>query len=342
MRRFAFYIASAAIIATLGAALVLGRSTESGPTALEAAKRLRTTTMPVPAEGPQDPFVLRDVGGELALTVQLSTGRPDTGEFRFDNPKIGTYQGVASVEARPDGRYRVSGVDPEGSFISTTPGVPLAKAQLRVKGTFEPSTSRAVAKVWVGPPDQPMPCGTRDDQDDDLDDQTADKDPDRDTCQATITRYRLRSGDPSKAAAERAAKKTGQLMTAKRWDELHAMLSKAVQAGITAEEFSANMAASQPFRRIVRSTDAAGGSLKSTGGVSYFAQPVTLEVENHDGSTGRFATTLLYVFEEGEWRFASNTPPEPSSSTSTSWTKPIRHCASSGDRTRRPHRPRPH
>lgn len=308
MRRFAFYLIGLAGTALLTAGVQPARNSSPVTAGLDVAHQPTTTpTAPPPDAGP---FVLLDIDGRSVLTIELRAGRPDTGQYQFVNTSGGTYHGRASVDSRPNGQVRVRGLDPEGSYIPGIAGGVPQQSQLRLKGTFDPSDHRAVAKLWVAPTGQPLPCGALDTDDDDLEDQTGDTDPERDRCASPILRYRLWTGNPSYESAKRAAKKTSDLITDKDWSRLYEILPEAVRAGITPEAFASNMA-SQPYKRITRTTENGHGELKRSGGVSYFAQAYVLTAENADHTTSRFTTTFLFVFEAGEWRFASTTPPEP-------------------------------
>lgn len=227
------------------------------------------------------PTRIEDRRGNPVLTIQLTTGRTDTGKYDLYVAGVGDYTGQfvivntgAPVSGSPPtiivastaGTYVLSGVSqatlyPDGGGTSKP-------AALTLVGAIQSDATGARAVL----------AGTRD------------------------GKFVLLIGLTGTAAeATVTSQQVIVALQAQDWTNLYGMLTLSLREKYTQAQFVTFMQ-SQPPHTTTSITLSGIGTVGTTeGGVTYFAQPITFV----DEQRGTLHTTLYLVSEGGQWRFLS-------------------------------------
>ena len=248
-------------------------------------KKIRADSIPTIAM----PAIFRDNSNGVTLSIQLTNNQPDTGQFDLFIPQNGYYRGILKLKGRINCEKQEDCDEDEDDrrdpskaihfqdkitvqFYPLDDSAPVV-AKLRVEGKINSTTNNAIIHVWI------------------------DK-----------QHYRLKTkkGDP--AVAAQVATQSLQDTTSQNWTDLYGLLSTQIQAAMTQDEFTQMMSGTDS-PTITAATLNGAGNIFTASGDSYFAQPVTLTVQQPDGTTKIFKSTQYFVLEQDAWRFLSTDTP---------------------------------
>jgi len=329
------YIGLAALLAA--ALLVIVGANRTDTQAIEAGAPRRPTTTAAATSVPStttvpdysEPLVAVDTSGNPTLTIQLNEGQPDTGDFTLLIDGIGAYKGRLAPRAGsdrerqqfdetdppaqriPGGSSRVqivAGVDTQAVHISAD-GASQPAAAVRIIGFAQPERNRAGFNIWVGPAGGNLDCplGPLDVARD------HGPQPGHDECpHPNATKYRIRTGEASAAAATAKVRDLTRLFERADWPRLYQNLAPSVAQGLTEADFVAMMQ-NQNIGRITRMTTIDAGKLATSAGTGFWNQQVSITVQPPSGPTKAYTATLSLVFEEGKWSLLSTSTPTPAS-----------------------------
>ncbi|MCL4445623.1 MAG: hypothetical protein M1134_01930 [Actinobacteria bacterium] len=249
------------------------------------------------------PVTVRDTSGQLALSVQLQQAVRDTGSFAFKVNSVGTWIGTVPVTSTPSGNSVLSGTASGVRFeaVGSNTAVP---ATLRMEGTIRPTEHFASVNVWVSPLGSATSCEPA---------HAASSSTGagaRGACHLVhyhlVTAHAVASGAPGAAQAALNAIKKGD------WSGLYAMAANSVTSKISEPAFVQTFSA-QNHGRIVSASFAGAGSTRSIAGYEYFTQPVSFALQSSSGTTSTYTSTIVLVWEKGQWRFTGTSTPQPAS-----------------------------
>lgn len=220
------------------------------------------------------PSIFRDKNNETSLALQLTLGRPDTGEFEFFVSNVGYYRGVIPL-IQSGGQI----IHPQGTvtakFYPLDDSATTTPATIRMTGEVNTAHSSASIDVW-----------------------------------ADNTHYHLTTDEGDAAAGKQAAKEVLSFMTSRNWSSLYGILSSEVQSSVTQEQFTQLMSSSNSPTIISAELNGLG-KIKILTGNTYFAQDIILTVRQTNGSTAIFHSTEYFVLEKGKWRLLTTNTPTP-------------------------------
>ena len=122
------------------------------------------------------------------------------------------------------------------------------------------------------------------------------------------TKYTLATAAVDTTSAASTAAQSLTYETSQNWLGLYGLFSVDVQASTTQTQFTQLMTGGP---RINSSTLNGTGTVNTVSGYTYFSQPVTIGVQQPDGSTTILHSTEFFVLEQGVWKLLSTTSPTP-------------------------------
>jgi hypothetical protein len=219
------------------------------------------------------PTIFRDSKTGTVLSIQLVSGRSDSGHFEFLVPQQGYYSGI--IPLQQSGKQIVH---PQGSVSSQffpQAGGTTSQTTVRMEGEINTDQNKAVINVFVNG-----------------------------------NHYILTTAQADAVEAAKVVKQSLNYTITQNWPALYNLLSSDIKATTSLTQFSQSIAnPSSP--RIIGADLNGQGQMKTNSGYTYFMQPVTLTVRQSKGSTAIYHDNEYFVLENGNWRFLSTDTPKP-------------------------------
>lgn len=220
---------------------------------------------------PHPPTIFRDGTSDISFSIQLTPDRPDTGKFDFYVPSTGFYEGTIAL--LQSGKQIVH---PQGTttaqFYPLVGGVQ-PSIVVRMEGEIDIVRNNASVNIWVG-----------------------------------NLKYHIKTAQPDATAGAVTAKQVLTSTVSQNWQTLYGLLSAQVQSTITPAQLEQLMETSP---NIIAADLNGTGQISTVNGFAYFSQPVTLTVQNSDGTTSVFHSIEFFVLEQGVWHLLSTNTPTP-------------------------------
>lgn len=221
-----------------------------------------------------EPLVFRDSKTNSALSIQLTDGLPTTGQFYFFVPQIGYYKSMIPLL-----RSGPQIVHPQGQVI--TQFSPLQEGKptdvaMKMEGEINIKSNTASINIWIG-----------------------------------NIKYHLQTATVDITQATAVAKKSVTYTTSHDWKGVYNLFSPDIQATTSQAQFMQIMSdTSQPT--VISAQLNGTGQIKTIGGYSYFAQPISVTMKQQDGSTKTYHSSEYFVLINDTWELlTTDTPTSP-------------------------------
>jgi hypothetical protein len=258
-----------AVISLLTGLLVVGTGaaiTLLAPNAL----RLFATESSAPSDDQLGmPFVFRDAGGRMVLSIRL--GPADAGNFDFSVANVGHYRGRANVQQSGPTVFELSG-DLAGQF-SSTGELPWTGAQVSIRGEVDTRQGQASVNLWSGD-----------------------------------AQYHLVTANGTQAAADQTVRQVLTALQTRDWATLYNLENGDLRTTTTLDQFVQSLSG-QSAGTLLSMDETGSPTQSMAMGYRYYAQPVTVQWKKPDGSIVTFVSRVHLVLEQNSWRFLGTDPP---------------------------------
>lgn len=234
--------------------------------ALAGSARSDTTGSTAPVK--TLPTYFRDKSGDPILAIHIQPGRFDTGQFAFYVAGQGQYVGTIPLTVESQQVERLSGTV-AAQLYPVTDSAP-TPASLRMEGIIDPTDLTANVNVWVG-----------------------------------STHYQVHTDHGLADDAVHFVSQLLPVLQREDWNALYPLLMGDIQKQHTQAEFVQQMTAQAATGPIIMSMIAggAGKEITSRYGYTYYQQPITVQVQEPDGTPRTISSNLYLVRESETWRF---------------------------------------
>ena len=120
--------------------------------------------------------------------------------------------------------------------------------------------------------------------------------------------YSLLSKQPDTSSITQSSKKVSTSIISKDWPALYGQLSSEIQNTMTESQFDDYMT-SNTNKNIIAADLNEQGQINNLSGNTYYTKPITLTVQNTDGTTSIFHSNLFFAWENDVWKLLSTDTP---------------------------------
>lgn len=218
------------------------------------------------------PSILKDSETGLSLSIQLTDGQADTGEFDFFVPEKGFYHGVIPLLRSGQDIVHSQGIV-NAQFYRLDNSLPTA-TKIKMEGEINKNTLTATLNVWI------------------------DK-----------SKYHLLVQQADSSSVTSTAKRAANTIVSQDWSSLYGQLSSEVQNTMTEQQFDDYMTSNSSVNIIAAGLDGIGQT-SNVSGDTYDKQPVILTVQNPNGSISTFHSNMFFIWENNSWKLLSTDTPQ--------------------------------